>query len=116
MQGESFFKPAKAASEELTVAIAELAKEEKEAMIKKIVAEARTLIQKKREFDKFVTLQKRELDKKVEEEQKKFNESAKALFGLVSDVGALEKSYYDTLKGAITLEPPVEETKEENEE
>ena len=116
LQGESFFKPAKAASEELTVAIAELAKEEKEAMIKKIVAEARTLIQKKREFDKFVTLQKRELDKKVEEEQKKFNESAKALFGLVSDVGALEKSYYDTLKGAITLEPPVEVTKEENEE
>ena len=117
LQGEAYFKVPKAAPEELTVAIAELAKEEKEAMIKNIVVQARTLIQKKRDFDKFVNLQKKELDKKVEAEQKKFNEDSKSLFNLVKDVGSLEKSYYDTLKGAVTLKSaPQEETKEEEDD
>lgn len=100
LKGEMYYKAPKAAGQDLTEAIELLAKEEKEALIKKVVEEARKLITEKRDFDKFVNQQRKELDKKVEGKQKEFNEKAKVLFGMVSDVGALEKSYYDTLKNA----------------
>lgn len=102
LKGEAYFKQPKANGEELQEAIAVLAKEEKEDMIKKIVSEARKLIQEKRDFDRFVNAQRKELDKKVEGKQKEFNEKAKVLFGMVKDVGALEKEYADTLKNAVS--------------
>lgn len=120
LSGESYFKPAKVGpGGSLTEAVALLAKEEKEALLKKFVEEARKLIGEKRTFDKFVAQQKKELDKKVEAEQKKFNESSKALFALIADIGSIEKEYYATLSNASQgkpNEPVVEEKTEEDDD
>jgi hypothetical protein len=117
LTGDTYFKPPKATPDELVEAMATLAKEEKEQLIKNVVTEARTLIKKKRDFDKFVHEEKKKLEKKVEGEQKMFNEDAKKLFGLVKDIGLLEKSYYDTIKNATNSLPNApEETTDDNEE
>lgn len=117
LKGEAYFKNPKADAAGLNEAIEILAKEEKEALIKKIVEEARKLITEKRDFDKFVNQQRKELEKKVEGKQKEFNEKAKVLFGMVADVGALEKEYAATLKNATEgLENKPEETTEEDDE
>jgi len=105
LRGEVMFKTPKAAPAELKEAIEVLVKEEKEALTKKIVEEARKLIHEKREFDKFVNQQRKEMDKKVEAKQKEFNEKSKVLFGMVSDVGQLEKDYYETMKNTATGTP-----------
>lgn len=105
LKGEAYFKSPKADGAQLQEAIEVLAKEEKEELIKKIVSEARKLIQEKRDFDKFVSQQRKEMDNKVEGKQKEFNEKAKVVFGLVKDVGALEKEYAATLKNATEFVP-----------
>lgn len=117
LRGEAYFKPLKADGAQLQEAIEVLAREEKEEMIKNIVSEARKLITEKRDFDKFVNQQRKELEKKVEAKQKEFNEKAKVLFGLVKDVGALEKEYAATLENAVAgKENDVKEDDDDNEE
>ena len=119
LKGESMFKTPKATPDDLKDALEVLVKEEKEELTKKVVEEARALIKDKREFDKFVNQQKKELDKKVEAKQKEFNEKSKVLFGMIGDVGALEKSYYDTIKNASETKentPPDTSTDDDDEE
>lgn len=100
LNDESLFKPAKMASDDITAAIAELAKEEKEKLLKEFKEGAIAVIQNKRDFDRFASQQKKEMEKKVEEKQKEFNEKVKDLFAKIQDIKRIEQSYYDTLKNA----------------
>lgn len=116
LSGESMFKTPKATPDNLKDALDVLVKEEKEQMIADIVKEARAMIKEKREFDKFVNTQQKELNKKVETKQKEFNEKAKVLFGMIGDVGALEKSYYLTMKNTSEMKPNTPEVAEEEDD
>lgn len=90
----------KIAPDAITAAIAELAKEEKEELIKQFKTKAVELIKKKKEFDAFVKTKEAELKKSVQEEQKKFTTQAEGLFGLMQRSQDIEKDYAKVLGAA----------------
>lgn len=111
--GDSYFKQPKADATIVDAAMAELAKDEKDDLILKLKTKAKEIIQEKVKFDQNVAAKKKEFDKVVEDEQKRFTEKAQELLKLVKDINGIEKKYMETL--GVVL-PPVEEEKKETEE
>lgn len=112
------FEPLKAEKEDIQSAMEELAKEEKEELVKKVKEEARILIKEKRAFDNLVNQKKKEFDKTVEEEQKKFTEKVKGILKLVKNIQTIEQEYLQTLKNATTetIATAVEEKDEDDDD
>lgn len=116
--GAAAFESLKLENPSLQAAVEELAKEEKDALVSEFKTKAKKLIQAKRDFDSFVNKQRKELEKKVQDEQEKFTKEANDLFRIIDNIGSIEKSYLETLKAAEeskTLQPakaePVEASK-----
>ena len=98
--GENMFAPTKLVPDEVKSAMAELAKEEKEAAIKSLKEKAVAIIKKKREYD---SNRKKLLDdfkKKDEENMKEFSKEVDGLRKGIDNIKELEKSYYDALSSA----------------
>lgn len=106
--GSAAFESLKLENPALQTAVEELAKEEKEALVSEFKTKAKKLIQAKRDFDSFVNKQRKELEKKIQEEQEKFTKEANDLFKIIDSIGTIEKSYLETLKAtdeSKTVEP-----------
>lgn len=99
--GGSLFKPTKLLPKQIQEAIKELAAEEVKIATDKFKADARALIQEKRDHDKHVAQLKKDFEKKEEESMKKFAEKAAALEKTLTNIRDIEKGYYDTLIGAV---------------
>ena len=111
LSGQALYTPLKLETDDIQAAVAELAKEEKEELVKEFKLKAKELIREKRNFDSFVKTQKKELEKKVEEKQKAFTDQAGKLFGIVKNIQGIEKSYTETIKATdgSVMTPDAEE-------
>jgi hypothetical protein len=99
--GTELLTPVKVGPSNIHEVIAKLAKDEKEAALAKFEADAKALIQKKRDHDRTMSDLKKEFKKKEQESMKKWNEEAEKLFRQVDDIVNIEKSYFRTLKSAV---------------
>lgn len=113
--GQETFKQAKVASTELNDLVAKLVKDEKEATTEEFMKQAKGLIQRKRDFDKFVKLEKTKMDKAIEEKQKEFNVEMEKIFGLVTKIETIEAEYYETLTDLNTDTTPAATSEEDQE-
>jgi Ni,Fe-hydrogenase I large subunit len=96
--GKETFKQSKIENTELSDLVAKLVKEEKDAAQEDFMKQAKGLIQRKRDFDKFVKAEIAKMEKAVEEKQKEFNVEMERIFGLVTKIETIESEYYSTLK------------------
>lgn len=102
--GQELFKPTKALSEDVKVAISELVKDEREKMIHSIKKKAISIIQRKREHDKHVTQLEKQFNKEKEESMKEFSKEVDELKKEIDNVREIETSYYNLLSAATTGE------------
>lgn len=98
--GKEMFAPTKLVPDEVRTAMAELAKEEKEAAIKALKDKAVAIIKKKREYDSNRKKLLDEFKKKDEENMKEFSKEVDGLRKGIDNIKELEKSYYDALSSA----------------
>jgi len=89
----------------------ELAKEEKEELVKKLKQEAKNLIVEKRAFDADIKKKTELFNKTILEEKKKFTEKAESLIKLVENINKIEEEYKKTLLS--TVDPIKVETAQE---
>lgn len=97
--GQFLFKPSKLIPEDVIAAIKELAKEEKEKLVKDFKEKAVLAIQKQRDHIRAVAQLKKEFAKKEEDTMKEFSKTVTDLFKMLDNIKGIEKSYFDTLMG-----------------
>lgn len=101
LNGDSLLKKRpKVGKEDFSVAMAELVKEEKEALTLTVKSKIKALVQEKMKFDEFLVAEKKKFEKVVEEQQKEFNKKAEEVFSMIDGIEEMEKRYYDTFKNA----------------
>lgn len=119
--GQETFKQSKVeGGSELKELVATLVKDEKEALKEDFLKKAKAIIQRKRDFDKFVKGEIAKMEKVVEAKQKEFNEEMEAVFNIVTKVETIESEYYSTLKDlnkdTTTATPAAEEGDDDEKE
>lgn len=100
--GQFLYKPNTLVPNEVQEAVKEMAREEKEKLVKTFKEKCVALIQKKKEHDKHVAKLFAEAKQKEEQNMEGFIKEANDLFKLVKDIYGIEKDYYDTLMSAAT--------------
>ena len=113
--GNFLFSPTKLANSEVIEAVKELAKEEKEKLVKSFKERAVAAIQKQREHLKNVDLLKKEFLKKQEDSMKEFSKTVDGLFKDLEDIKNIEENYFNILMGKTASEEKFEEEKREEE-
>lgn len=96
--GEKALKKISVPNDELGGVVEDLLKERREDFIKEFKSKAKSLLDKKIEFDKEVKKAEEEFKNKVAQKKKEFSEKMKELFGMVENMQEIEKSYYQSLK------------------
>lgn len=102
MNGESIFEKDKLEKSEVAIALEELTKEEKKALIEEFKSKARGLVKTKAEFDKFVKEQKKKMDQAILEKKKEFNKEMQSIFSIVDRIETIERDYYESLREMST--------------
>ena len=108
MNGEKNMRKTKVPHNEVGQVVEELIKEKKATAIKAFKEQAVVLLDKKVEFDKEIKKLEEEFKGKVNTKKKEFTEEMQKLFKTVEGIEAIEKSYYESLGGAVR---PPEESK-----
>jgi len=108
---DKFFKKTKVSNDDLSAIADELAREEKEAAIKRVKEKIINLIKRKKEYDNLVKTERAKFEKSIEEKAKEFNKEMSELLSEVNDVKAIEDSYIKTLS-ALSEEKPKEKESE----
>ena len=111
--GDFLFAPLRLANSEVVEAVKELAKEEREKMVKSFKERAIQAIQKQREHLKHVENLKKEFEKKQEESMKDFSKTVEGLFKDLNDIKNIEKDYLNILMGEVSIDKETDD--EENE-
>lgn len=116
--GDAIFKKPRLGGESLQAALTELTADIRKKTIEDFKVRAQAIIDKKREFDRFVLETQKQMDSQVLAKKKEFNKEMDALFGTLEKLENLERDYYQTLKEASkpVEEPATEPTDEEEEE
>lgn len=96
--GEKALKKISVPNDELGGVVEDLLKERREDFIKEFKSKAKSLLDKKIEFDKEVKKAEEEFKNKVAQKKREFSEKMKELFGMVENMQEIEKSYYQSLK------------------
>jgi hypothetical protein len=95
--GLTVFKKVKVGSDDVQSLMEELAKEEKDKLSSEFKVKAKSLIQRKADFDKFVEDQRRQMEKTILEKKKEFLKEMEGLFTIVDKIEGIEAKYYKTL-------------------
>jgi hypothetical protein len=98
MGGAKNMKKVSVPSGDVGTIVDELLNERREEKIKEFKTKAKEILEKKLEFDKNVRKAEDELKNTVNAKKKEFSEEMQKLFSFVDDIGAVEKSYYQSLK------------------
>jgi hypothetical protein len=106
MGGTKNLKKVSVPSGDVGTIVDELLKERRDDKIKEFKVKAKEILEKKLDFDKNVRKAEEELKNTVNAKKKEFTEEMQKLFSFVDDIGAVEKSYYQSLKDIA----PEEET------
>jgi len=96
--GEKTLKKVNVPNDELGTIVEDLLKERREDFIKDFKAKAKSLLDKKLEFDKEVKKAEEDFKKTVVNKKKEFSEKMKEIFNMVENIQEIEKSYYQSLK------------------
>jgi len=96
--GDKGLKKVAVPNDELGTIVEELLKERREEFIKDFKTKAKSLLDKKLEFDKEVKKAEEEFKKSVLNKKKEFSEKMKEVFGMVENIQEIEKSYYESMK------------------
>lgn len=98
MGGAKNLKKVSVPSGDVGTIVEDLLKESREEKIKEFKAKAKEILTKKLEFDKACKKAEDEYKNAVNTKKKEFSEELQKLFSFVDDIGAVEKSYYASLK------------------
>ena len=101
--GEKQLKKVSIPNDELGDVVEDLLKERRAEFIKDFKEKAKSLLDKKIDFDKEVRKAEEEFKNKVIQKKKEFSEKMKEVFNMVENMQEIEKSYYQSLKE--TTEP-----------
>jgi len=103
VQGEKNLKlPKKVPGDDLGKLVADLFKEENEALVKTVREELRDLLKKYAEMNAAFKAKKEEFEKLEKQKKEEFTKAAEALFNKIDTVGKVEQTYYNGLKDALT--------------
>lgn len=114
--GDFLFTPTKLVSNEIMEAVKELAKTEKEKLVKSFQERAIAAIQKQREHLRNVAKLKKEFETKEEESMKEFSSTVEGLFKDLEDIKNIEENYFNILMGKTVTEDPEEKEKGKEDE
>ncbi len=113
---ESLFKN-KVPNGQVPTLIEKLTRERREKAELEFITKASALIDKKVQFDKDCTQKRREFEKSIADKEKEFLKEMNDVFGLIDNMGELQKNYATTLRNlgataeiAIAPAPNTEET------
>jgi len=95
--GKEIFAKPKLENVAVASIVEELIKERRQDAIATFKANAKTLLDKKIEFDKETRRLKEEFEKKVNEKREEFTKEMKNVFNLVENIATIEKDYYDSI-------------------
>lgn len=97
INGDTLLKRTKVKKDDLSTAMEELAKEEKDSAIISIKEKIKALIKEKRDYDAFLAQKEKELQKAVDEKRKAFNKQMEAILQDVENVKSIEDAYYRSI-------------------
>ncbi len=96
--GEKNLKKVNVPNDDLGVIVEELIKERREEFVKEFKSKAKSLLDKKIEFDKEVKKAEEDFKKSVIAKKKEFSEKMKDVFNMVENINEIEKSYYASMQ------------------
>lgn len=97
--GEFLFQPSMLVPDEVKAAVKELAKKQKEKLIKEFQDDAAAAIEKQREHIAHVAVLKKKFQTEEEASMKDFSKTVSGLFKRLKDIKNIEKDYFDILMG-----------------
>ncbi len=96
--GEKSLKKINVPNDELGTIVEDLLKERREEFVKDFKAKAKSLLDKKLDFDKEVKKAEEDFKKTVINKKKEFSDKMKEIFNMVENIQEIEKSYYNSMK------------------
>ncbi len=96
--GEKSLKKINVPNDELGTIVEDLLKERREEFVKDFKVKAKSLLDKKLDFDKEVKKAEEDFKKTVINKKKEFSDKMKEIFNMVENIQEIEKSYYNSMK------------------